>query len=177
VPFRDLTAEIVEGHQQRCRKHVRLVLQLAILRIPADDVLIAAPNAVWVRLAVHQVMTELVREREVDAPRRSNRRVIEYAPARLAGPRTHQRPVKFRKDVAFHQRDWIVRKALPRKFERNLGDIHRKTIGTQRCVQQQGQVIGPPHGVDRLAHLSSSQTSIMRLNFSFVVGSRRRYFR
>ena len=108
------------------------MLDLAVLGIPAHDLLLSALEPVRVGNAVQQVVPEFVREREVDPPLRCDRVVVDDTPALAAVPRLEQRAVEGRKVVALNADDRIVGKrcfeysrAIMRNVDREIGR-HRK---------------------------------------------------
>lgn len=60
---------------------VSLMLDLAILGVPAHNILLAAAEALWVGEAMQQVVAEFVCEREVDPPFRGDGFVVDDAPS------------------------------------------------------------------------------------------------
>ena len=67
-PGIDLPAKVVERHQQGCRENVSLMFDLAVLGIPANEVLLPASDAVGIIGSMQKVVPELVRERKIYAP-------------------------------------------------------------------------------------------------------------
>ena len=96
----DLPPIVIERHQQIGSEYVGLMLNLAVLGIPADNVLVAAADAIRIRSPVQEVVAKFVGKREIDAALGRQIVVVKNAPAFFPGRRAKQRPIKTRQSVA-----------------------------------------------------------------------------
>ena len=70
------------------------MFDLSVFAVPPYDILLAALDAVGIGKAMDQVVTEFVREREVDAPLRRYGAVVENPPALFPGRRAIERTIE-----------------------------------------------------------------------------------
>ncbi len=141
--LRNLPPIVIERHQDVGGEHISLMLDLTVFRFPADHIVRAAVETIRMRLPVQEIVSELMREGEIDPPPRFEGTVVENAPAGLTPTRLHQRPVEARQIVAGHAQDRVFGKSRLRVLQSEFGNIDWESIGALDCVQQQGKVYRP----------------------------------
>src|SRR5260221_9047353 len=133
----DLSPVVVQRHQQIGGKHVGLVLNLSVFRVPAHHILIATLEAVRIGRSMHEVVTKLVGEGVVNSPLRRDATIEEYAPTFLSGRSAEQGTVEPGQRLPANERDRFVAISPGRIFPRHFWYIDGKAVRSQYSVKQE----------------------------------------